>query len=127
MILPFDPRKGHILIPTHIYGPDGDAIALLALDTGATQSMVGPDIGRILVRDLASIPKETKITTASSEEQTAEIMATSIEALGLERHRFPILCLELPSSVEVDGVLGLDFFRGRKLTLDFRSGWVTLE
>jgi hypothetical protein len=29
--------------------------------------------------------------------------------------------------VAVDGILGIDFFLGRKLTIDFRIGLVTLE
>lgn len=50
-----------------------------------------------------------------------------IEALEQERRNFPILCHTLPPSATVDGVLGLDFFRGQRLVVDFRTGLVTVE
>ena len=40
---------------------------------------------------------------------------------------FPIVCHTLPPSAAVDGVLGLDFFRGTRLVLDFRKGLVTVD
>jgi hypothetical protein len=40
---------------------------------------------------------------------------------------FPLLGYTLPESTTVDGVLGLGFFGGTRLTLDFRAGWITLE
>jgi hypothetical protein len=33
----------------------------------------------------------------------------------------------LTATTAVDGVLGLDFFRGRRLSIDFRIGEITLE
>lgn len=49
-----------------------------------------------------------------------------IRALGQERVEFAVLGHTLPPSAGVDGLLGLDFFRGQSLTLDFRTGHVTL-
>lgn len=37
------------------------------------------------------------------------------------------LCHDLPAEVRVDGLLGLDFLRGRRLTLDFRTGRLSLD
>ena len=33
----------------------------------------------------------------------------------------------MPGNTLFDGLLGLDFLRGQKLTIDFRAGLVTLE
>jgi hypothetical protein len=33
----------------------------------------------------------------------------------------------LPPGAGVDGLLGLDFLRGQSLTIDFRSGEITLS
>ena len=43
-----------------------------------------------------------------------------------ERTEFPVLGHTLPPSAGVDGLLGLDFFRGQSLTLNFRTGQATL-
>ena len=45
---------------------------------------------------------------------------------GQERVDFAVLGHTLPPSAGVDGLLGLDFLRGQSLTVDFRTGHVTL-
>jgi hypothetical protein len=50
-----------------------------------------------------------------------------LEALGKEQEHFPILGHTLPPGIAVDGLLGLDFLRGERLGVDFRTGSVTLE
>lgn len=94
MRLHFDPTAGLIVVPTRLFGPSGDTVVRLALDTGATRTVVGWD---------------------------------RVEALGQERRDFPVLCHTLPPSATVDGVLGLDFFRGQRLMVDLRAGVVMVE
>jgi hypothetical protein len=50
-----------------------------------------------------------------------------IVALGQERASFPVLAHTLPPSAGIDGLLGLDYLRGQTLTVDFRSGTITLS
>ena len=44
----------------------------------------------------------------------------------MHRIGFPLLAKALPPEAGVDGLLGLDFLRGHVLTLDFRTGVLTL-
>jgi hypothetical protein len=125
--LPFDPEKGLIVVPTRIWGKSGDAIVQLALDTGATGSMVNWDILVFLGYDPAIVPERIQMTTGSGIEFVPRIVVQKIQALGQEHQNFPVLCHTLPPSSTVDGVLGLDFFRGKRLLLDFSSGMVTFE
>jgi hypothetical protein len=125
--LPFDPEKGLIVVPTRIWGKSGDAIVQLALDTGATGSMVNWDILVFLGYDPAIVPERIQMTTGSGIEFVPRIVVQKIQALGQEHQNFPGLCHTLPPSSTVDGVLGLDFFRGKRLLLDFSSGMVTFE
>jgi hypothetical protein len=67
------------------------------------------------------------LTTASGVETAPRLRVERVEALGTERRDFPLVCHTLPPSVGVDGVLGLDFFRGQRLVVDFRRGVVSLE
>jgi hypothetical protein len=39
----------------------------------------------------------------------------------------PILAHTLPADAGIDGVLGLDFFQGLILTIDFRAGQITVS
>jgi hypothetical protein len=47
-------------------------------------------------------------------------------ALGQTRTGFPVLCLALPPSAAIDGLLGLDFLGEQSVTIDFRSGGISL-
>jgi len=127
MSLPFDPKEGLIVVPTRLRGPSGDTVVRLALDTGATGSVVSSDVVVLLGYDPATAPERVRMTTGSGVEFAPRVVIEKIEALGEEQQNFPVVCHTLPSSATVDGVLGLDFFRGRRLVLDFRMGLVTLE
>lgn len=126
MNLPFDPQKGLIIVPTRLHGPSGDTIVRLALDTGATQTMVNWDLIVLLGYDPASISNRIQMTTGSGVEFVPQIKLHKIQAFELTYNDFPVLCHTLPPSATVDGVLGLDFFRKRKLMVDFGNGSVTV-
>lgn len=127
MSLSFDPQAGLIVVPVRLWRPERDAIAHMALDTGATGSLVNWDIAVLLGYDPAAASERVRVTTGSGVEFAPQIVVQRIEALERQQTHFPILCHTLPSSAAVDGALGLDFFRGTRLTLDFRKGLVTVE
>ena len=66
------------------------------------------------------------MTTGSGVEFVPRVSIHKIVALGQERTSFPVLGHTLPPSAGIDGVLGLDFMRGQTLTVDFRTGIITL-
>ena len=77
--------------------------------------------------DPAGVPERLPTTTASGVEYVPRLTINRLDVLGQQRTDFPVLAHTLPPSAGVDGLLGLDFFRGRKLTLDFRTGVITLD
>lgn len=127
MTLRFDPQHGLIIVPTRLSGPLDDVIIRLALDTGATGSMINWDVAILLGYDPASSGERIRVTTGSGVEYTPRVTIQRIEALGRTCQDFPILCHTLPPSATVDGLLGLDFFRGTILTIDLQVGTLTLE
>jgi hypothetical protein len=127
MSLRFDGRSGLIVVPTKIHGVNGDTVVRLALDTGATMTMVNWDVLIMLGYDPAASPVRTQVTTGSGVEFVPRIELLKLEALGETRERSSTLCHTIPPSATVDGVLGLDFFRGRRLDIDFRSGFVRVD
>lgn len=126
MSLTFNPKEGLIIIPTRLWGPNGDTVVRLALDTGATATVVNWDIIVLLGYDPAIISDRVQMTTGSGLEFVPRIIIRKLEGLGKKRKNFPALRHTLPPSTTVDGVLGLDFFRGNKLILDLRRGILTL-
>ena len=127
MSLDFDTKEGLIIVPTRLWGPSGDTVIRLALDTGATGSMVNWDLIVLLGYDPAATPNRVQMTTGSGVEFVPVVSIQKIQAMKLIQSDFSILCHTLPPSATVDGVLGLDFFRGKKLSIDFRKGKVEIE
>lgn len=77
--------------------------------------------------DLGTPTIQMRMITASGIEVAPQVVLRQAETLGRRRLDFPIICYTVPSYADVNGVLGLDFLRGLKLTLDFRAGLITLE
>lgn len=127
MITKFDSRRGLVIIPARIAGARGRRLARLALDTGATQTTVRTALLVELGYDPAASSDRFAMTTASGIEYVPRVVVGRFEALGEAREPFVDVAHTLPPSATVDGLLGLDFFRDRRLALDFRSGEITLE
>jgi hypothetical protein len=126
MRFPFNPQRGLIIVSTELSGPAGSAVLPLALDTGAAGTMVNVGMLVAVGYDPALIPERIQVTTGSGVEFAPRVMVGQIVALGQGRTDFPVLGHTLPPSAGVDGLLGLDFFRGQSLTLDFRAGEASL-
>ncbi len=126
MSIPFDPLQGLIVVPAELWGRTGRAVVRLALDTGATSTIVNVGILVAIGCDPALVPDRIQVTTGSGVEFVPRVTLDRTVALGQERSGFPVLAHTLPPSAGVDGLLGLDFLRGQSVTIDLRNGRVTL-
>ena len=127
MSLNFNPKEGLIVVPTRLFGPSGDTIVHLALDTGATGSLINWDVAILIGYDPAIVQDRVQITTGSGVEFCPRVEILKIEALKRVQKNFPLICHTLPPSANVDGLLGLDFFRGTYLSIDLVTGSVNVE
>lgn len=126
MTFAFDPHKGLIIVQVEVEGPTGVAVLRLALDTGATGTLINAGMLVSVGYDPALSPNRPQVTTGSGVEFVPSITVSKIVALGQERTDLVVLCHTLPPSANVDGLLGLDFLRGQSLSVDFRSGRIAL-
>jgi predicted aspartyl protease len=122
----FDPSRGLIAVPARFRGPSGEAVARLALDTGATSSMVRTAIPVSIGYDPALAVERVRVTTGSGVEYVPQVRVDELEAMGNNRMAFDVLAHTLPPTAAIDGLLGLDFLRGQRLLVDFREGFVEL-
>jgi hypothetical protein len=126
MSFPFDAQQGLVIVRAELWGPVGSIVLRLALDTGATGTVVNIGMLVTIGYDPALVPDRIQVTTGSGVEFVPRVTLDKMTALGQERTDFPVLGHTLPPSAGIDGLRGLDFFRGQSLTLDFRTGQVTL-
>ncbi len=123
----FDPYADLIVVEAVLYGRSRSAQARLILDTGANLSVVRKDLLTFLGYDPDGSETRLQMTTGSGTETVSLIALERIEALEQEREAFQVIAHDLPPTAGVDGVLGLDFFRRRVLTLNFEFGEILLK
>jgi predicted aspartyl protease len=127
VIFPFDLKEGVIIVPARLTAPKHEMVARLILDTGATYSAISRNAAAFLGIEPTGNEKRVRLITASSAEYVPKVVLKKINVLEHERRNFPALCHALPPSITAIGVLGLDFLRQLRLTIDFRSGLLTID
>ncbi len=123
----FRSDEGPIVVEAEIRGPNGGAILRLALDTGATTTVID---SRLLVAagyDPAVAPGRTAVIVAGGVQYAPRLAVERLSALGQVRTGLFVLSMTVPASSGIDGLLGLDFLRGSSLTIDFRLGQLELR
>ena len=122
----FDPTARSVMVPVVIVGPRQSFDFLFALDTGATQTTIRPELLRRLGYDLSRPAGRTRLRSATGGAPAQVFRVSAVAALDRVRTDFLVAAHDLPLGVEADGLLGLDFFRGLVLKLDFGRGRITL-
>jgi predicted aspartyl protease len=122
----FQAGHGPILVDAEITGPFGTVGLRMALDTGATTTVVDRTTLLSLGFDPDQSGQNIPIVTGSATLRVPVVVLTRLTALGQHRFGFPVLTHGLPASAAVEGLLGLDFFRRQSLTIDFRAAQITL-
>lgn len=123
----FNPEDNHIPLSVQLSGPRGEALVRLILDTGASRTLVNRDVIERLGYSLSAGLPTARVATSSRIENMPIITVSQNSALGLEHGNLEVLCHNLPSGTRIDGLLGLNFFRNQRLTIDFREGLITLD
>ena len=126
MNTPFVASHGPILIDATIWGPAGSRSIRVALDTGATRSLIRESVLAAIGIVAAPSGPTVQVTMSNSVQTVPLVEVDRIEALGKSRDRLLVTAHTLPQSAGVEGLLGLDFLRLRRLTVDFRRGYIGL-
>jgi predicted aspartyl protease len=117
----FDASLQLIVVEARVVGPAGDTIAHLALDTGASSTVIGWDVLTVIGYTPTDAIGHVEMTTGSNTQVVPKIKTKRLDAIGKRRRGLEIVAHTLPKGASVDGLLGLDFFRKTKLTIDFRK------
>jgi len=105
---PFNPERGLVVVQAEVFGPSGSIVLRLALDTGATGTMVNVAPLTAIGYDPSLAPDRVQVTTGSGVEFAPRILVTRVKALGQERNHFPVLAHTLPPSASVDAIRALE-------------------
>lgn len=122
----FDPTAPRLEVRAWVTGWARNRELRLVLDTGSTRTQIRADLLRLLGFDLTRPSRNVRLRSATGGAAAAVVVVPQLACLGQTRTAFPVVAHNLPPRVTVDGLLGLDFLRGRVLTLDFARGRITL-
>jgi hypothetical protein len=122
----FNAGSGLIIVRAELDGTLGTLVLRMALDTGAAGTLVSETLLTALGYSVATA-KAVRLATGSGVVGATRLPVSRFAALGHERRDFPVIAHNLPPSVHVHGLLGLDYLRGLKLSIDFQSGRITLD
>jgi hypothetical protein len=123
----FAPQSRIIYVSVEVFGPRGSNIFKCALDTAATHTVLPATSLRRLGYDLSQPVRRTRLRAATGIAPAPMIQVQAITALERIHTDFLVAAHDLPLGVEADGLLGLDFFRGFVLNIDFIRGRITLS
>lgn len=127
MTFRFDPARRLVLVEARIQGPTGESVLDLAVDTGASLTLISPASLALVGCEIDPRAPRLAIMTGSRSESVPRVVLPRLTALGRSLSNLSVLAHELPSAASVHGLLGLDFFAGCRLELDFRAGTIRLE
>lgn len=123
----FDPTARLVIVRGFVTGPARPVEVRFAIDTGASGTVV-----RATILEAAGV-----VTPPGSPRRRMHGFAAGATApvvrvphlltLGHGRPDFPVAAFDFAPTRLYNGLLGLDFFRGLVLTLDFAGGAVTLR
>ena len=113
---PFDPQDNLIIVPVEVHGESQLITLNMAVDTGATWTILPIKTCSIIG---AVHQRRISIVTGSRVESAQLMTIPLIKAFGIDITNFKVVAHDLPSSLLVDGLLGMNFLKRVKLTIDF--------
>jgi predicted aspartyl protease len=120
-------RRRLIIVRAVITGPTGDFNAQMAVDTGASATLIDERV----LRSIGYIPSQederVEVVDARGAKSSGRLSVNQISALGTDWENFLVVYDILPDELGIDGLLGLNFFLRQKLIIDFDAETITLE
>ena len=126
-LVSFDRKAALIVIPVTIKVGAEIRKYDFAVDTGATICLIDADVMTALGYKQQDSIRTTHTITASKTETVYEYELDNIMAIGLIRRNFKVISRELPMGLGIDGLLGLNFFKNKELTIDFKLSEIQLK
>ncbi len=123
----FNPVGELIVLRLTVGGVDPDTFrnVFVALDTGASTTMIPTEVATDLGYDLSN-PNEQMIT-ASGIVLTKRITVRKLTAIGETVENINVVCHDLPEGSIIEGLLGLNFLRHFDVNISFATGTIELH
>lgn len=122
-----DPGSGLLIVNTEI---DGKYQLNMVLDTGATNTTINSNALYLLGYDLKDNIGKVEIETANGIIETEVFEVGTFASLGETKNKFQIQVYDFLAHgifSDYNGLIGLDFFEGKKFCIDTRSNTISIS
>ncbi len=116
-----------IVIDGVITGPRGMKRVKFLLDTGASECFVHRSILIGAGYPVGEGKHGTKLQTAGGIVQSEDFSVESLRVYENEVKDLRVSCFNIPEESRIEGLLGLNFLKHFRLTLDFPNGKLIME
>ena len=123
----FDPKGRLIYLEVRVVGPGGHYDPVMALDTGASRTILSERLLRRIGFDPAVLPRTGTARTAGGDVPAGRVRLRQLTAIGITVPFFEVAFHPFNPNARAEGLLGLDFFRGYRFTVDLDAGWIDLR
>ncbi len=125
----FDPSRPLISLRLTVYGINANIFrnVIVALDTGATTTIIPTEIALALGYDLANPKEQMGLLTASGTVSAKLITVRKLTAIGETIENIDVLCHDLPGNSGIKGLLGLNFLKCFEVNISFSKGTIELH
>jgi len=106
---------------------NGNAEAILMLDTGADRTLISPRALQAAGVQISAPVASGQIMSATGSERVQFVVVESLEVGEAKVGRMPVGAHNLPTTDVGDGLLGRDFLDQFKVSIDSAKGTVTLS
>ena len=120
--------NGLLVAEVELIGPQDRITVHLAVDTGASRTVISSAIMEYVGLDPAVVGfRSHKVATPGGLTYTFLVRLDALRCLGRERLGIEVATKDIPPQMLVDGLLGLDFLGSGRLEFDFDAGTVALS
>ncbi|MDE0400116.1 MAG: retropepsin-like aspartic protease [Candidatus Poribacteria bacterium] len=124
----FNPSGELIVLRLQVGGADPDTFrnVTVALDTGATITIIPSQVLIALGYDLLNPEDRVQLLTASGPAFAKRINVRRLTAIGETIENIDVLCHDLPGNSPIKGLLGLNFLRHFDVNISFSTATIEL-
>lgn len=125
----FDPNRPLITLRLTVGGINTDTFRnlIVALDTGATTTVIPTGVALALGYDLSNPKGQIGLLTASGAASAKVITVRKLTAIGETVEDIEVLCHNLPGNSAIKGLLGLNFLKHFNVNISFSTGTIELH
>lgn len=122
----FNPNENLIYLLGKIHGPKGSRMVNLALDTGATTTLVSTDIIEALGYQ-TSTENKTRLIMGGGVDYAPQVQVRKMVVAGQQVKNLTVTCFSLPQESGLDGLLGLNFLRYFDIEINYSNSTLILK